>query len=171
MQSPLLHSNSVSEQLVLCLPHRVGSDLKAVLPGKHSHDTCYQFKTNSSAILSIQTHQKRIKLYLCIFVQSTEILAASVEGSARIGSAIVRCVVNGDDSHRSWNFLAKPNDILTSELAGSQNSVEDPVSPEDEIAVDGDVERMLGRDFGQHDSMFTIKIGSLDLVQSSIRPV
>jgi hypothetical protein len=35
MQSPLLHSNSMAEQLVLCLPQWLGSDLSTVLPGKH----------------------------------------------------------------------------------------------------------------------------------------
>lgn len=44
MQSPLLHSNSVAEQLVLCLPQRLGSDRSIVLPGKHSQET-YFFRT------------------------------------------------------------------------------------------------------------------------------
>ena len=79
--------------------------------------------------------------------------------------------MDGDDTHRPWDFFAEPDNIFASELAGPQNSVENPIGPEDEIAVNGDIERVLGRDFGQNDSVFAIQIGPFDLIQPGIGPI
>ena len=80
-------------------------------------------------------------------------------------------VVDSDDTHGSRYLLPEPDDIFAGVFIGPEDGVEDPIGPEDVVAVDGDVERMLRRDFGQHHSIASVQIGSFDLVEAGVRPV
>ncbi len=76
-------------------------------------------------------------------IEPAEVLAAAVEAAARVGLTVVRVVVDGDDAHRPRHLLAQRHHVLAGELVGAQHGLLHPVRPEDEVAVDGHVERVL----------------------------
>lgn len=93
---------------------------------------------------------------LTVFIQSTQILASTIQSPTGVGAAVVSDIVDGDNAHRPWDFLAEPDDVFARIFVRSQYGVQNPICPEDVVTVDGDIERMLWRNLGQHHAVLAV---------------
>lgn len=82
-----------------------------------------------------------LTLHLTIGCCRAKFLTSGIETGIR--ETVIGVVGDGDDAHGTGDVATQPDHILAGEFIGADDGVQNPIGPEDEVAVDGEGERML----------------------------
>jgi len=120
--------------------------------------------SNATSTVGCQDAPGAMTGSLAALVQDAHILALTIQDLALISIAVDAAVLNRHNAHRPGHMLPQEEHIRACIFVSSNNGMEHPVCPEEQVPVHSHGEGVLGRGVGQHHSIGAIVIGPLDLV-------